>query len=44
MFRLFKVLLIVLALTILAVLSYAYLGDLTPKQTEVSEPVELNDG
>lgn len=42
MLRLLK-LIFVLAILVAAVLvGYAYLGDLTPDQQDVSEPVELN--
>ncbi len=42
MVRLFKVLLFLVLVGAVAVVSYAYLGDLAPDQSDVSEPVELN--
>lgn len=42
MLRLLKILFLLLVLVGAAVLGYAYLGDLTPTQTEVSEPVILD--
>ncbi len=40
--RIFKVLLFLLVLGFIGLTGFAYLGDLTPDQTEVREPVELN--
>ena len=42
--RLWKLLLILLVLGLIAFVGFAYLGDLTPSQEDVSEPVELQDG
>lgn len=42
MLRLLKVLFVLAILVAAAVIGYAYLGDLSPEQTEVSEPVELD--
>ena len=43
MLRLIKFLLILVVLIGLAVVGYAYLGDLSPSQSDVSEPVTLDD-
>ncbi len=40
--RLFKFLIFLILLGVLGVIGFAYLGDLSPDQDEVSEPVELN--
>lgn len=40
--RLFKVFLFLLMIGFVGLVGYAYLGDLSPEQSEVSEPVELN--
>lgn len=40
--RLFKFLLFLIVLGAIGVVGYAYLGDLSPAQDEVSEPVELD--
>ena len=42
MFRLLKLLFLLLIVVISAVLGYAYIGDLSPKQTDVSTPVDLD--
>lgn len=42
MLRLLRVLFILVVLIGAAVLGYAYLGDLTPEQSDVSEPVTLD--
>jgi hypothetical protein len=39
---LLKVLAVLLVLGAVGLLGYAYLGDLSPDQTDVSEPVNLN--
>ncbi len=41
MLRLLKLLLVLAVLIAAAVIGYAYLGDLSPDQEKVSEPVEL---
>jgi hypothetical protein len=40
--RLFKALLVLVALGAVVVVGYAYLGDLSPAQTEVRQPVTLD--
>ncbi|MAQ44872.1 MAG: hypothetical protein CL813_11950 [Confluentimicrobium sp.] len=40
--KLIKLLLILVILGGLALIGFAYLGDLTPSQTEVTEPVTLD--
>lgn len=40
--RLFKLLFFLIVLGALGVLGFAYLGDLSPEQNDVSEPVELD--
>ena len=40
--RLWKLLLFVIVLAILGFIGFAYLGDLSPSQSLVSEPVELD--
>jgi len=42
LFRVFKVLLFLLVLGFVALVGYAYLGDLSPNQSEVREPLQLN--
>lgn len=42
MFRLLKLIFVLVVLVAAAVLGYGYLGDLSPEQTDVSEPVELD--
>lgn len=42
MLRLLRVLLLLAIVLAAAVIGYAYLGDLRPSQTDVSEPVELD--
>ena len=41
MLRLLKVLFVVAVLIVIIVVGYAYVGDLSPEQQDVSEPVEL---
>ncbi len=43
MSRLWKALIFLLLLGVIAFVGFAYLGDLAPEQEIVSEPVELND-
>lgn len=40
--RLLKILLVLIVILVMAVLGYAYIGDLAPDQSDVSEPVELD--
>lgn len=40
--RVFKVLLFLLVLGFIGLTGYAYLGDLSPEQSEMREPVTLN--
>lgn len=40
--RLFKLLVFLIVIGALGVVGFAYLGDLSPEQDDVSEPVELN--
>jgi hypothetical protein len=40
--RVFKVLLFLLVLGFIGLTGYAYLGDLSPEQSQVREPVILN--
>lgn len=42
MSRLLKLLIFLLLLGAAAFVGYAYLGDLSPEQSDVSEPVELD--
>ncbi len=42
MWRIVKFLLILLVLGALGLVGYAYLGDLSPDQTDISAPVELD--
>lgn len=44
MLRLLKVLFLLAIVIATAVVGYAYLGDLSPTQEDVSEPVTLDDG
>ena len=44
MFRILKVILILALLGFVGLSGYAYLGDMTPQRSDVSEPVELNVG
>ncbi len=44
MLRFLKLLLVLVALLAAVVIGYAYLGDISPEQTDVSEPVELDAG
>ena len=44
MLRLLKFLFAFVVLLAVAVVGYAYLGDLSPEQTDVSEPVSLDGG
>lgn len=41
MARLFKVLVTLILIAFLGVVGYAYLGDMTPEQSDVRQPVEL---
>lgn len=43
MLRFLKFLFVLLVLIVFAVLGYAYLGDLSPTQETVSEPVTLDE-
>ncbi len=40
--RLFKALIFLLVLAFIALVGFAYLGDLTPEQSDVAEPVTLD--
>lgn len=40
--RIFKVLLLLVAVAIAGLTGFAYLGDLSPEQTEIREPVQLD--
>lgn len=42
MFRLFKLIFTLALLAFLGLAGYAYLGDMTPERSEITEPVELN--
>ncbi|WP_264464674.1 hypothetical protein [Kangsaoukella pontilimi] len=42
MLRLLKLVLVLVVFVAAIVLGYAYLGDLSPDQEDVSEPLELN--
>lgn len=42
MWRLIKAVLFLVVIAFLALIGYAYLGDLSPDQTEVIKPVILN--
>ncbi|MDJ1008176.1 MAG: hypothetical protein QNJ13_10175 [Paracoccaceae bacterium] len=42
--RLIKLLLFLIVLGALGVVGFAYLGDLSPEQDEVSEPVDFDEG
>lgn len=41
-FRLFKLLVFLAVVGFVALVGYAYLGDLSPTQTDISEPVTLD--
>ena len=40
--RLLKLLFFLVLVGVLALVGYAYLGDLSPEQSDVTQPVELN--
>ena len=40
--RLFKLIVFLILLAAVAVVGYAYLGDLEPDRMEVNQPIELN--
>lgn len=42
MLRLLKILLVLAVVVVVAVVGYAYIGDLSPEQTDVSEPVSID--
>ncbi|RAZ83377.1 hypothetical protein [Cereibacter johrii] len=42
MWRIFKALLVLVVVGLIALTGYAYLADLSPLQTEVTKPVMLN--
>ncbi len=42
MSRLLKLLVFLLLIGVIALVGYAYLGDLSPEQSDVSDPVELD--
>lgn len=42
MLRVLKALIVFLLFAFLGLVAYAYLGDLSPEQSEVSQPVELD--
>ena len=42
MLRFLKLLLVLVVLLAAVVIGYAYLGDISPRQNDVSEPVELD--
>ena len=42
MFTILKLIVILLFLGAIGVVGYAYIGDLSPEQTEVTEPVKLD--
>jgi hypothetical protein len=44
MFRIFKALITFLFFAFIGLVAYAYLGDLSPTQKDVNQPVELNVG
>lgn len=44
MFRILKALVTLLLFAFIGLVAYAYLGDLSPEQGEVSQPVELDVG
>lgn len=44
MFRLFKFLVTLGIFAFLGLVAFAYLGDLTPQQIQVSQPVNVNVG
>jgi hypothetical protein len=43
MWRLFKALFFLLVIGVIAIIGYAYVGDLSPNRVEVNEPVQLDD-
>ncbi len=43
MYRLVKILFLLLVVLVMAVLGYAYIGDLSPEQSDVSAPVDLDE-
>lgn len=42
MFRIFKALVTFALFAFLGLVAYAYLGDLAPKQSEITQPVDVN--
>mgnify|MGYP006969346061 CR=1 FL=1 len=44
MLRLLKFLFVLTVMLVVAVVGYAYIGDLSPEQEDVSEPVMLDAG
>lgn len=44
MLRILKLLFVLAVLIVAAVVGYAYIGDLSPDQQDVSEPVDLGTG
>ena len=42
MYRLLKLLFLLVVVLVMAVLGFAYIGDLSPEQSDVSTPVELD--
>ncbi|MDJ1015198.1 MAG: hypothetical protein QNJ35_01710 [Paracoccaceae bacterium] len=44
MLRLLKLLLIIAVLLAIVIVGYAYLGDLSPEQQDVDQPVNLDAG
>ncbi len=44
MLRFLKLLLVLVVFLAAIVIGYAYLGDISPEQNDVSEPVELDAG
>lgn len=44
MFRLFKAIFFLAVIAFAGLVGYAYLGDMTPARSEVTEPVELDVG
>lgn len=42
MLRILKALIVLAVIGFVGLTGYAYLGDMTPQRTDVSEPVELN--
>ncbi len=43
MYRLLKLLFLLVVVLVAAVLGYAYIGDLSPDQSDISTPVQLDD-